>query len=459
MAPPSGPLDDRLITHLWEAHAGRLDEMRYALKAMKGEHPASIAISDDTDDNVRLNLPRLITDSQVQGLFGKAPEWEADRDVPQLDAWRKATENRWDLTCQALAENGAWSGMAFLKIDTTGPAPRLIALDPIRWLPVHDPDDVDDTYAYIGRWPSIDAAGKRIWRRQLVERLANGSWQVRDQASREADRGYRDIAVNAWDYPWPPVDHAQNLPAPNECWGRPDLTRDVVDLAYAVNRNVSNANKVSRLWAHPKIVGFGFDGANLTWGPDEMPVVGNKDARIDVLTVSGDTAKITDLAAVMRGVLHLVARTPDVGADKLERVGALSGVALKLLYGPAEGIFEQKHLTYGPFLGRAQQHLAELNGWGDPGGFTITWQDPVPTDPLAIAQALQIWVSALGLSKETALDEGGYDPDQEAERKAEEAATAAEQAAQLVAAGGVDQLTNQPPAGGSSSDGGSGNGA
>jgi hypothetical protein len=153
---------------------------------------------------------------------------------------------------------------------------------------------------------------------------------------------------------------------------------------------------------------------------------------------------------VLREALHMIARTPEVGSGKLEGVGQLSGVALTILYGPSEAILGQKHLTYGPLLMRTQDRIAEILGFGEPGEWSITWQESTPRDVLGEAQAASVKVTSVGLSKQTALEELGYDAEMEAERNAEESALAMEQAQRMIGAGVVEDpnapRTPVPPA-------------
>ena len=54
--------------------------------------------------------------------------------------------------------------------------------------------------------------------------------------------------------------------------------------------------------------------------------------------------------ARLKEALHEVSRVPEVATGKLESTGALSGVALQLLYGPLVQATEAKRLTYGEML-------------------------------------------------------------------------------------------------------------
>jgi hypothetical protein len=103
-------------------------------------------------------------------------------------------------------------------------------------------------------------------------------------------------------------------------------------------------------------------------------------------------------------------------------VGALSGFALRILYGDLLEATQVKRNTYGALLNGINQALLALGGLGEYGKVEIknVWADPLPSSDLEQAQTLEI-DRRNGLSKETYLKRRGYDPVKEAELAGAEA--------------------------------------
>ena len=98
--------------------------------------------------------------------------------------------------------------------------------------------------------------------------------------------------------------------------------------------------------------------------------------------------------------IHEVARVPAVSTGTLDKLGPLSGVALKVLYQPLIEKTDSKRTLYGEMLQELCSHLLELGGY--PGcSVTVTWPEMLPVDPLQELQTLLL-MDQLGIvSKQT----------------------------------------------------------
>ena len=118
----------------------------------------------------------------------------------------------------------------------------------------------------------------------------------------------------------------------------------------------------------------------------------------------------------MKAALHEISRVPEITAGRLDNIGNLSGLALKILYGPLIRKTETKRRLYGAMVQQIAANVCELGGLGQVGDVEIRWPEIVPEDPgaqAATAEALQ----RAGVSVDTSLAEIGYDPAQEADRR------------------------------------------
>ena len=328
-------------------------------------------------------------------------------------------------------------GTAIYKLSTRkdGP-PRIKVIDPSMFCAYWDPDDYDDVYGFKLEWTTIHrVTGKPTKRRQLIYQDSPDSWTIVDQEAQEGAQHWTDISVETWPYQWPPIGFCQNLPSPNDFWGRPDLNANTIRLAYAVNAILSNTSKIVRLHAHPKLVGIGFRATDIDVSPDEMVMLPNPEAHIDTIEMQSDLASSIILYDKLREAYHETTRIPEVATGKLQNTGQLSGVAMAILYGPIVQKTEQKRLLYGPMVEEMLRRVLIILGHDEDAAET-TWPEIVPTDPLAERQALQI-DSGLGVSKSTILEKLGYDPAVEAEQRQEEGAAALTLQQTAIGAGNV----------------------
>jgi hypothetical protein len=389
-------------------------------RAYHGQQPKPLRVRPgQPDDNVVVNYCRVIVDKGVSFLFGQDLRFELD-EVAETEAeqWLAACwrANRKMTTLQKLALNGAIAGHAFIKIVPQQPYPRLVVLDPATVAVTWDPDDLEQVVRYRIQYPAIDPqTGKPITVRQLIAR-DGPTWQITDQRS-PADRTvWQTVSETVWPYPWPPIVDCQNLPCPNEFWGISDLEDDLLQLNASINFVFSNLARIIRFHAHPKTWGRGFSANQLNVAVDETIVLPSPDASLQNLEMTSDLASSIQLLQRLREALHEIARVPEVATGRLERAGALSGVALQILYQPLIEKTETKRRTYGDLLTELNRRLLALGGYGDDQHTIIHWPALIPGDPESEAKTLLLW-QQLGASQDTILQKLGLDPDLERQKR------------------------------------------
>jgi hypothetical protein len=316
------------------------------------------------------------------------------------------------------------AGQAALRIvpaadgAPVGTPPRVLVVDPEMLRVVWAPDDVGRVEAYVLQWAAIDSRGRQIGKRQVI-RPDGSEWVIIDQESADAN-GAKWVTIpdgeTRWRYSWAPIVDCQNLPEPNSYFGRPDLTEDVVETQLAINRVMSNAARVQRIHGHPKVVAKGVGDGDLDVGPDEAIVLPDSDSEVSLLEPRATVADHIELFKTVKSALHEISRIPEITAGNLDGVGQLSGLALKILYGPLVRKTEVKRRLYGRLIHDVSVRVAELGGYGAGLGAAIRWPQIIPDDPAmqaTTAEALQ----RAGVSVATTLAEIGYDPEVESERR------------------------------------------
>jgi len=407
----------RAIHRAWKMYRG---EQRKPLRVLPGE----------PDDNVILNLAGLIVDTGVDALFGQditsqVLTGDQPDDIGTAYLHSVLEANREMLLFQSAATNGAVAGHAAIRImppvegAPPGTLPRLLVVDPEMLRVVWAPDDVGAVEAYVLQWTTYDARGKEIGKRQIIQRDGNG-WVTVEQESQGATSGrWVTLAETPWNFTWAPIVDTQNLPEPNSYWGRPDLTEDVTQTQEAINRVISNSMRVQRIHGHPKVVAKGVGDGDLDVGPDEAIVLPDSDSDISLLEPRATVADAMELFRTVKAALHEISRVPEITAGRLDNVGQLSGLALKILYGPLVRKTEVKRRLYGAMVEELGRRLLEMGGYGPDHHVEIMWPEIIPSDPVVQAQAADALQRA-GVSQATTLAEMGYDPQAEAEAKADE---------------------------------------
>jgi hypothetical protein len=401
----------------------RLERWSNAWAWYFGNNPKPLTVKPgQANDNVTINYARLIVNIGVSYLFGEEPTFQLDADAEEdthdetwlNECWRV---NKKMLLLQKVAMNGAVCGHTFVKIIPDSPLtpgyPRLIAINPEYVTVVTDPDDIDLVWRYIIAYPARGKNGEHLTIKQTMERNDAGRWTITDEVS-EGSQKFRIVQQALWPYTWPPIIDCQNLPSPNEYYGLADLEPDVLAVNHAMNFTMSNLQRIIRFHAHPKTWGRGFNANQLKIGIDETIVLPGDNAELHNLEMQSDLTSSLAFYLRLKEALHEISRSPEVATGKLESVGALSGVAMEILYMPLVQATKAKRLTYSWMLIELNRRLLEMSGRGADGLTTIIWPKMMPTNALEERQTALL-EKQLGTSDDTLLRELGRDPD--AERK------------------------------------------
>lgn len=396
----------KLFARYWDYYMGR---HRKPLVVKQGQ----------ADDNVILNYARRVIDKGLAFLFGGDVSFEIDgseeRGAPEqwLDAvW--GTEEQKRRTLLDIGINGGVTGTPFVRLYAAaapGARPRIAAIDPSLMDVVTNPDDMDDVRAYHMLW----RAGE-TWRRHRIDLLESGTWYITEEEQTKAGV-WRITAETPWPYTFAPVLMCQNLPHPNEVWGISDLTE--ADINDAINWVASNINRILRFHAHPKTIGTGFAADKLkNTAIDQFWSVEDSAAKVYNLEMQSDLGSAYQMLMALKEAFAKVTGVPDLDPDKVN-VGALSGFALRILYGDLLEKTNVKRVTYGALLSDINAALLEMGGFGQGVRVNTVWAEPLPSSVQEEIQALAE-DRKNGLSLETYLERRGYDAEREMERIAGE---------------------------------------
>lgn len=424
-----------------QADAERKRDMVEAWKAYRGDFQKPLKVrAGKADNNVISNRCAPIVDKGVSFLFGKILKITAPNDDAQtfLDGFWGHDDKRMTRFAK-LALNGGVCGQAFVKsIPAQGRMkyPRIVVLDPQIVRIVTDPEDCDLILAFVIEYPRAD-----FWqKRQIIARVdpdnmagiagdydLDDTWTITNYVRRgESSPWIQNGAREVWPYPFAPVHTTQNLPNPNEPWGKPDLTQDIIDQNKSLNFAQSDTQQIIYYHAHPKTVATGVSASQIGVAADETLCLPSPDSRLTMLEMRSNLDSIRNFSADIRSDMDEQSRVPAVALGRLVDLpkGNISGVALSLLFQPLIEKTIQKQRLYGDLIrdvSRAALVLGGIIPLEDYEDYEIDlqWQNLLPVDDLAAAQTAML-LQQLGVSNATLLAQLGYDADAEADKSADE---------------------------------------
>lgn len=441
----------------------RRARIREAWVAYLAEHPKPLnprrVIADDgrtyqIDDNVILGWSGDALDTSVHWLFGEegAP-LQVTLDSAASEADTAAAQQWLDTVLEnsggplleiELATLGGITGHAVIRINTLNDAP--LTPEAYRFHPelvelaVVDSADVD------AEWLPRNVHRATKWEATFrTEHAATGAdkraglerhtfepdnpdrptrWTITVDRTDKAGRWLRIGEPTVWPWPWPPIVDAQNLPAPGQFWGRSDIDAVNIALTRAGISRASDLNRTARLHAHPTVTAKGMTKAqvaNIDMGNDKITALPNAEMNLEYVELPEGASTSLEWLNELHDQFREHVRVPAVAAGRLDAAGALSGVALRILFAPMLQQTAQKRLTYGRLIRDLTRRLLALAGWS--GTATVQWPDMLPTNDLEVWQTATA-EQAAGVSRDTSLRSRGLDPDHEAEQRRDEAAAA-----------------------------------
>lgn len=427
----------------------RIQRIADAWKAYNGElDPPLKKMPDGTDPNVLTNRCQPIVDAGVNFLFGQELEISIEENGPQEaqdflnDTWGRK-ETRIPLL-QDLAYNGAIAGSAFLRIvpDDKGDF-RLVVVDPAIVVGMNTaPQDCETVLCYCIQYSQsekVNGQPKEVYYREEITRIdpdGNASYGKPDDDDTWQIQHWTQIATPGmqpkligwtaagppivWPYPFPPLFHCKNLPKPNDAWGKPDITPDLIGENNSINLTQTCIQLLLILYGHPFLWGKGIGESSVDRSPGRIMIVG-PDGEINAVNLASDIPSALAFLEFLMSNMDEQSHFPGIATGRLKDMprGNVSGVALQLLFLSALKKTDGKRCRYGELIIDASKALLVLNHMSEDIDITLAWQEPLPHDDLQSLQAA-ILKKQIGISDTTIQREQGYDPDEELELSADE---------------------------------------
>lgn len=435
-----------------EQDKARQKKIACAWKAYDGElDPPLQKTPEGLDPNVMTNQCGPVVDRGVEFLFGLELEIAVEEGAPAeaqqiVDKIWGRKEARLPLL-QKLAMNGAMAGQAFLRIVPGDDGSyRLVAVDPCIVFVQTMPQDCETVLLYcieycVHQNVRGQANPQQIYYREEIKRIdPHDQWRGNDYDDEEeyedvspdgidrdvtwlmqhwtrvGDRGPWTAAGEPikWPYPFPPIFSCQNLPRPNNFWGKPDITPDVIGVNQALNLEQSCMNLDILLYGQPILYSTGTGEQIIDIKPGKIIGLPLTESKIVAVPIASDLANSLKFAADLRSSIDEQTGVPGVATGRIADMprGNLSGIAIELLFMALLKKNGKKRCTYGELIIDVSKALFVLCGLSGEIDITLAWQDPLPHNNLESAQAA-VMMQQLSISNTTLQRELGYDPEEE----------------------------------------------
>ncbi len=446
MAPPQQQATGQPVYEITEADKKRVQEIADTWKAVDGLlDPPLKKMPEGTDPNVMSNRCEPIVERGIDFLFGQPVGISCEQGAPSEaqdfleQTWGK-NETRLPLL-QDLAHNGAVAGRAFLRIvpNQDGTDFRLVVVDPSTVYVQTARQDCETVLLYCIEYSVVEKVnGKpaQVYYREEIARIdpdGNASqgmpddddtWSIQHW-TRVGDRGLWTSAGEPilWPYPFAPLFSCKNRPRPNDFWGKPDITQDLINLNKALNLSLSCSNEVQILYGQPILYATGIAESAIDIKPGRIIGMPTSDGKIVAVAIASDLANSLSFQADLRSDMDEQSAVPAVALGRLKDIvkGRVSGITMELMFQPLLQKTEKKRCLYGALLIEVSKALLVLGKFSPDIEVSLEWQDPLPHDDLETVNAV-LAKQKLGVSNETLIAEMGYDAQMEMDRANTEAA-------------------------------------
>ena len=230
--------------------------------------------------------------------------------------------------------------------------------------------------------------------------------------------------VDRFTYPAIPAVWVRNNRSPNEIYGKSDLD-GVMDLIDEYDHVARKQTAIIDYYANPRIVAEGVRQSDLTLDVNTF-IFAPLGSKLYFLEWSGSGPAVMDQLTTIRNAIAEVSQIPAIAFGQMDAGhSTISGIGMKILYGPLLNKVQRKQANWGPALERAMWLALMAMGQTVPlPAVNVIWPDPTPVDPKALIEQETMAVTGGIKSKTSAMRAIGIeDPEAEIELIKEEQET------------------------------------
>lgn len=354
---------------------------------------------------LRYNLSRPIVNISSDFLAAKEITWMVEEDKARTELLQEIwTESGGSATFMENALLGAILGDACVIIEKENPETltKLKWLDPSMCYPEFEPHDYETLKALIIAYDVVNGEGKT---QKYQEEWRGGKVTCYLDDKVTESYTYDEKAFGGVPAVW-----IRNQRVKGDIFGRSDI-QPIIDLVEEYDHLCQKMTRVIDYYGSPNIYVKGVTKKQIEMSKGErtmyfLPV----DAEMGFVEWKGSAPGIEEHMNRVRETLSELSETPQIAFSKVDSgVSNVSGVALKILYGPLLAKTERKRQSWGPSLEKIMKMALIAEGFTDikQDDIYIEWLSPLPENPVedwSVATSQQ----NAGVSQSQTLKERGY---------------------------------------------------
>ena len=409
----------------------RRQKYRTAMDYYLGKHPEQLEY-DEFNDNVTINMIKMVADRTVSFLFPKMPNIQLEvnslTDTPEEDLVKRVLDANGGLTMLSKAAlRGFLAGHVFLRVKPAQPYPKIVLLDPLAVTVFWRADDVSEVLWYENRY----YVGKTLYIEDYVH-TAPDVWTIYTYKSNTETAslsystiptpvssanvsslynstytgGYSLINTAIHGSAIPPIIDIPHLPHPDDYYGIGEANE--LTLQNSINRIASEINRITRTNSDPVDVVIGADIDEVERGAGGLMSIANSGASVQRLELKGELNAIQEM--LQKRIEFFLALSRVVllrgEAKDLQRV---TNASVRTLFLDALAKNSLLQAAYGQGLKNIVKLVLKMVGIAKDFEPKISWESPLPIDMTEIANINAIMVNLGARSKATAAAEMGDD--------------------------------------------------
>jgi SPP1 family phage portal protein len=377
--------------------------------------------------------------------FNATPDGDVTDKVEQ-DLYELHKQNKMDSKLyQAAVEANKSGGVVFkLAYDTTGKRLKIHARPRMECFPITEFDDYetinkvhfvafkDEKTIWKQTYELVDVLGKKVC---YIEEAEYDTRNIQEPSRVIIE--YQPLGINGKWLDFIPVYIVPNTPQIGEVWGMSEL-EDLVPLIDAINMKYSDLSDSLRfdMFAITILLNTGkLDSTKVKPGAVWELIGGDPQGAMkpEIFKLESQFQYIESLKYLIDNLESAIiqfSETIDLNIQKIEGLGNLSGVALKLMFAAILSKTARKNMIWGDklremYLGMLKM-LNVYEGYDIPDEFDleILFHDPLPQNELEQVQILSAKIADGLIALSTAMDEIGIqDPEAEIAKILEERKT------------------------------------
>lgn len=211
-----------------------------------------------------------------------------------------------------------------------------------------------------------------------------------------------------------PVIWVRNDQVDDEPYGRSDLY-NIVELVEQYDHLSQKENRQTDYYMAPnlKFKGVSKDQLSLTKGERTVYFL-PEEGDASFIEWEGTPINVQESISKVKREIGVMSSTPEIVFQNYEGIQSdVSGIALRILYGPLLSKTSRKQSVWGACLAKAFQLCLLTDGVTDVEveDIDVTFPDPLPANPKELWEVVSL-KQAGGVSKRTSLEEAGYTKEQ-----------------------------------------------